>query len=303
MHMRLKGAAAILLHCRSLSGWWDLHLVPQPPCTTLSRYNNLIPQSSQAHPHLHKLLSIFTNWFQCWQSSFQSSQAHPHLHKLISILTNWFQASQTDSNLHKLIPICTSSFKSSQDHLPLHKLIPIFTSSLESSLADPNLHKFIANFSGHFFQSSQTTHSDLHKMIPIFTSSFQFSQAYFNLHKLIPIFTIELIPPILINWLHQSSQAHFNVSQAGSWLQSSLYWQVLVSFELEVGETAISFISSCQNPTHHIPNYVHSMGLVMCESMWEVLCPVLVQSLWGVLFKSLWQVLCQILVQSFVTIL
>jgi hypothetical protein len=59
----------------------------------------------------------------------------------------------------------------------------------------------------------------------------------------------------------------------------------LVSFELEVGETAISFISSCQNPTHHIPNYVHSMGLVMCESMWEVLCPVLVQSLWGVLFN------------------
>jgi hypothetical protein len=52
-----------------------------------------------------------------------------------------------------------------------------------------------------------------------------------------------------------------------------------------VGETAISFISSCQNPTHHIPNYVHSMGLVMCESMWEVLCPVLVQSLWGVLFN------------------
>lgn len=119
-------------------------------------------------------------------------------------------------------------------------------------------------------------HSDLHKMIPIFTSSFQFSQAYFNLHKLIPIFTIELIPPILINWFHESSQAHFqssqaqfNVSQAGTWLQSSLYLQVLVSFELEVGETAISFISSCQNPTLHIPNYVHSMGLVMCESMWE----------------------------------
>jgi len=178
MHMRLKGAAAILLHCQSLSWWWDLHLVPQPPCTTLSRYNNLIPQSSQALFNLHKLIPILAKLIPIFTSSSPSSQAHSNLHKMISIFTNWSQSSQA--------------------HWNPHKLIPIFTSSLQTSPV-------------HFFQSSQTTHSDLHKMIPIFTSSFQFSQAYFNLHKLIPIFTIVLIPPILINRFHQSSQAHFNL--------------------------------------------------------------------------------------------
>ncbi len=163
----------------STTSMYDFVKVQQPHSTifTSSFQSSQIDSNvGKAHPHLHKLISILTNWFE-------SSQAHPHLHKLIQIFTRWSPSSQTDPNLHKLIRILISWSQSSQVHCKLlqfisfnlHKLcIPIFTRWSPCSQADSNLHNW-------------TDSPNPQKLIPpIFTSSIQCFTSWF----LAAIFTI-----------------------------------------------------------------------------------------------------------------